>query len=206
MHVRNLVCRLHWSKTPSVLFKFDIRKAFNSVKWEYILDLLQWRGFPSKFRDCITTLLCSSSSRILLNGVVGSALNMGGAFVNGAPSSPSSLSSRSSLYNKSSNWQRGRGSFTRFRGRGDMVRSSLYVDDVAVFMSPIRRDIDNHSVILKGFGKVTDVCTNFHKSSVVPICCNHLNMGNILQSLSATRTSLPLRYLGQLKKVDLQFH
>lgn len=99
-----------------------------------------------------------------------------------------------------------KGFLHKIRWRGAMVRSSLYVDDAAVFMG----DIDNLSVILKGFGKVTDVCTNFHTSSVVPICCNHLNLENILQSLSETRTSFPLRYLGlpisvwQLK-VDLQF-
>uniref|UniRef100_A0A453CPK7 Reverse transcriptase domain-containing protein n=1 Tax=Aegilops tauschii subsp. strangulata TaxID=200361 RepID=A0A453CPK7_AEGTS len=51
MYVRNLAWRLHKSKTPSLLFKLDIRKAFDTVKWEYLLDLLQRRGCPSKFRD-----------------------------------------------------------------------------------------------------------------------------------------------------------
>uniref|UniRef100_A0A8R7PR86 Reverse transcriptase domain-containing protein n=1 Tax=Triticum urartu TaxID=4572 RepID=A0A8R7PR86_TRIUA len=43
--VRNLARRLHKCKTPSLLFKLDIRKAFDSVRWEYILDLLRRRGF-----------------------------------------------------------------------------------------------------------------------------------------------------------------
>lgn len=51
LYVCNLARRLHTRKTPSILFKLDIRKAFDSVKWEYLLDLLQRRGFPSKFRD-----------------------------------------------------------------------------------------------------------------------------------------------------------
>uniref|UniRef100_A0A452ZZM7 Reverse transcriptase domain-containing protein n=1 Tax=Aegilops tauschii subsp. strangulata TaxID=200361 RepID=A0A452ZZM7_AEGTS len=50
MSVRNLARRLHKSKTPSLLFKLDIRKAFDSVKWGYLLDLLRRRGFPSKYR------------------------------------------------------------------------------------------------------------------------------------------------------------
>lgn len=45
------------SRTPSLLFKLDIRKAFDSVKWKYMLDLLQRRAFPSIFRDWITALL-----------------------------------------------------------------------------------------------------------------------------------------------------
>ena len=88
MYVRNLARRLHMRKTPSLLFKLDIRKAFDSVKWEYLLDLLRRRGFPSKFREWIAALLCSSSSRILLNGVAGTAIKHGQGLWQGAPVSP----------------------------------------------------------------------------------------------------------------------
>lgn len=53
LYARNLARRLHKGKTPSLLFKLDICKAFDTVKWEYLLELLQRRGFPSKFRDWI---------------------------------------------------------------------------------------------------------------------------------------------------------
>jgi len=49
MCVRNLARRLHKCRTPSLLFKLDIRKAFDSVRWEYILELLRWRRFPPSF-------------------------------------------------------------------------------------------------------------------------------------------------------------
>lgn len=77
MHVRNLARRLHKNKMPSLLFKLDIRKTFDSVKWEYLIDLLQRKGFPSKFRNWITALLVTSSSRILLNGVHGTPIHHG---------------------------------------------------------------------------------------------------------------------------------
>ena len=92
-----------------------------------------------------------------------------------------------------------------------MVRTSLYVDDVAVFVAPIKRDIDNLSIILKGFGDVTDLCTNFHTSSVVPIRCANLDLMHILHSIPASRASFPIKYLGlpllvcQLRKVDFQY-
>ncbi|XP_073357804.1 uncharacterized protein [Aegilops tauschii subsp. strangulata] len=78
-------------------------------------------------------------------------------------------------------------------------------------MAPIKRDIDNFAHILDGFGKVTGLCTNFLKSSVVPIRCGNINLDPILASLPATRTSFPMRYLGlplsvrQLRRVDFQF-
>lgn len=52
MHVRNFARRLHKCKTPALLFKLDIKKDFNSVKWEYILDLLQRKGL-----DCCVAFL-----------------------------------------------------------------------------------------------------------------------------------------------------
>ena len=78
-------------------------------------------------------------------------------------------------------------------------------------MAPIKRDVDNLAAILGRFGEVTGLCTNFLKSSVVPIRCNHINLEFTLQSLPASITSFPMRYLGlplsvrKLKKVDLQF-
>ena len=71
MYVRNFARRLHKCKTPALLFKLDIKKAFDSVRWEYVLDLMQRMGFPDKFRNWIAALLSSSSSRFLLNGLPG---------------------------------------------------------------------------------------------------------------------------------------
>lgn len=51
MYVRNLVRAYHRTKTPALLFKLDISKAFNTVSWEYILDLLEHRCFSPRWRD-----------------------------------------------------------------------------------------------------------------------------------------------------------
>ena len=88
MYVRNLARRLHKNKTPSLLFKLDIRKAFDSVRWEYVLDILQRRDFPSRFRDWIVAILSTSSSWVLLNGVPGSPISHGKGLRQGDPLSP----------------------------------------------------------------------------------------------------------------------
>ena len=91
------------------------------------------------------------------------------------------------------------------------MRTSLYADDAVVFVAPIKRDIDNLAAIVRGFGDVTGLCTNFQKSSVVPIHCNHLDLEHILTSMPATQASFPMKYLGlplsvwQLKAVDFQY-
>jgi hypothetical protein len=46
MYVRNVARRLQRNRSPALLIKLDIAKAFDSVRWDYILDLMQKRGFP----------------------------------------------------------------------------------------------------------------------------------------------------------------
>jgi hypothetical protein len=41
LYVRNLACAYHRKKTLSLLLKLDISKAFDSVSWEYIFEMLQ---------------------------------------------------------------------------------------------------------------------------------------------------------------------
>jgi hypothetical protein len=54
------------------------------------------------------------------------------------------------------------------------------VDDVAVLVAPIKKDIQNVVAVLAGFGEVTDLCTNFQKSNVVPTRCGEINLDDIL--------------------------
>jgi hypothetical protein len=49
LYVRNYARRLHKAKTPALLLKLDIKKALDSVRWDYLVDLLQRLGFPPRF-------------------------------------------------------------------------------------------------------------------------------------------------------------
>jgi hypothetical protein len=71
LYVRNLARAYHRNKTPALLMKLDISKAFDCVSWEYLLDLLQHCGFPARWRNWLSLLLSSSSSSVRLNGVRG---------------------------------------------------------------------------------------------------------------------------------------
>jgi hypothetical protein len=71
IYVCNLVRAYHWKKVHALLLKMDISKAFDSVSWEYLLELLQRRGFPAKWCNWLALLFTSSSSIVQLNGIRG---------------------------------------------------------------------------------------------------------------------------------------
>jgi hypothetical protein len=71
LYIQNLAKHYHQSKTPSLLLKLDIAKAFDSVSWSYILDMLRARGFPIRWRNWIAMLLRTATSKVIINGVPG---------------------------------------------------------------------------------------------------------------------------------------
>jgi hypothetical protein len=97
--VRNYVRRLHLSKTPTILLKLDIKKAFDSVRWDYLLDLMQRCGFPTRFRNWVAALLTTSTSRVLLNGILGDTIAHKRGLWQGDPYPRCSLTSPSTRSN-----------------------------------------------------------------------------------------------------------
>ncbi|WVZ54038.1 hypothetical protein U9M48_004906 [Paspalum notatum var. saurae] len=77
LSVRNTVRHLHRKKTPGVFIKLDITKAFDSIRWEYLLTLLKELGFPTRWCDWIAVLRSTSSSGVLLNGVPSAPIKHG---------------------------------------------------------------------------------------------------------------------------------
>ena len=74
MMVQQTVKFLHSQKQPRVLLKLDITKAFDSVSWAFLLEVLRNLGFGPRCCDFICGLLSSSSTQVLLNGIPGDGI------------------------------------------------------------------------------------------------------------------------------------
>jgi hypothetical protein len=48
--------------------KLDITKAFDTVDWSFLLEVLRKMGFGERLLACICALLSTASTRVLLNG------------------------------------------------------------------------------------------------------------------------------------------
>jgi hypothetical protein len=66
---------LHQQKNR-ILLKLDITKAFDSVSWPLMLEVLQKLGFGQIWRDIISGLLATSSTQVLLNGIPGKIIRL----------------------------------------------------------------------------------------------------------------------------------
>lgn len=88
LYVHGVVKKLHRSKTPAMLLKIDIAKAFDTVSWEFLLELLRHLGFGARWRDCVSALLFTSSTTVTINGRDTQRIKLARGLRQGDPLSP----------------------------------------------------------------------------------------------------------------------
>lgn len=152
LYVRNLARAYHRTRTPSLLFKLDISKAFDSVSWEYLLELLEKRGFSTCWRNWIALLLASSSSMVLLNGILGPKFHHEKGLRQGDPLSPYLFILAIDTLQRLFELATEQGDLSPLRGRQAKLRLSLYADDGALFVNPCQEDVKLTMEILENLG------------------------------------------------------
>lgn len=84
-----LTCKaLHSRKANCILLKIDIAKAFDSVSWSFLLEILQRLGFSRGWTDWMSILLGTASTEILFNGRPGDRICHAWGLRQGDPLSP----------------------------------------------------------------------------------------------------------------------
>jgi hypothetical protein len=88
MIVQQTARLLHQQRQARILLKLDITKAFDSVSWPFLLEVLQKLGFGQIWTDVLSGLLSTSSTQVMLNGVAGEKIQLKKGLRQGDPLSP----------------------------------------------------------------------------------------------------------------------
>jgi hypothetical protein len=210
LYVQNLVRHFHRRKTAAILLKLDVEKAFDTVSWPYLLDVLRARGFSPRWCNWISIILSSSSSKVLLNGIEGEPILHRRGLRQGDPLSPLLFILAMEPLQRIIALATERGMLSPLKGRVATLRSSLYADDATIFLNPLAADVRLLKAILERFGLASGLRVNFRKSAAYPIRCGGFDVAAVLAPLGVPIAALPCKYLGlplgtrQLRRVDWQ--
>jgi len=86
--VQQIVKSLHKNKEAHILLKLDISKAFDSISWLFLLEILRKVGFGQQWLDLICLILSTSSTQVLVNGEPGDTIFHHRGLTQGDPLSP----------------------------------------------------------------------------------------------------------------------
>ena len=187
---------LHQQKQPRILLKLDISKAFDSVAWPFLLEVMEHLGFGQIWRDIISGLLCSSSTQVLLNGIPGERITHRRGLRQGDPLSPMLFILVMDVLGHMISKAAELGLLQPLSRRALQHRISMYADDVVLFLHPNAADIAVTMDILHLFGTASGLKTNLQKSNVLPIRCGEQEIEVVQQQLPCALSVFPCKYLG----------
>jgi hypothetical protein len=158
--VQHTIKLLHKRKVSSLFLKLDISKAFDSVAWSFLMEVLDHLGFGSRWKNLISCLLRTASTKVLVNGQPGEEIRHQRGLRQGDPLSPMLfiliMNVLNSLFLKAGEMEL----LQPLANRRQDQWISLYADDVALFIRPVEQEMNITMDILNKFGEASGLNTN----------------------------------------------
>jgi hypothetical protein len=144
---------LHKSKESSVIIKLDYEKMYDRVNTEFLMKILEGRGFGELWIKWISKVVSGGSVCVLANGEESGSFKIGKGLSQGDPLSPFLFNLVGDVLNRllarASDKGLTRGLMRNFRPQG--VLTLQYTDDTLLFASSDDECIKNLKVVLKLF-------------------------------------------------------
>jgi mannosylglycoprotein endo-beta-mannosidase len=163
---------LHSRRIPSFMLKVDVAKAFDSISWPFLLEVLRHRGFGPRWLRWIALLLHTASTCVLVNGCGGAAFLHGRGLRQGDPISPLLFVIAMDVLSAMLRTAEQTGVLSDLASIGLRSRVSLYADDVVIFARATAADLQAVWAVLDCFGAVSGLKENPANSFAAPIQCS----------------------------------
>ena len=187
-------------KEQGMVCKLDIEKAYDSISWEFLYQVMNRMGFGTRWLSWIKWCISTASFSVLFNGSPAGFFPSSKGLRQGDPLSPYlfviGMEALSCLINRAVEGNYFAGSrIVVGRGEDLVISHLLYADDTLIFCQANKEQIKYLNWILMWFEALSGLKINLNKSEIIPIGTVD-NVEELASELGCNVGSLPTPYLG----------
>ncbi|GJW03090.1 RNA-directed DNA polymerase, eukaryota [Tanacetum coccineum] len=184
-------------KNQLLVFKVDFEKAFDSVRWDFLDDILKKFGFGDKWRKWIQSCLRSSRGSIILNGSPTEEFQFHKGLKQGDPLSPFLFILVMESLHLSFKRVEEAGLFNGIKLDNSVSISHLFYADDAVFVGQwCKKNINTLVHVLECFFRASGLRINMSKSKLMGLHVDSDKIKGAASKLGCLTFKPPFTYLG----------
>ncbi|KAF5808150.1 putative RNA-directed DNA polymerase [Helianthus annuus] len=196
--LNELVPWLRSNKKEGFIFKVDIEKAYDSLNWGFMEDIMDQMKFPLLYRRWVMATVINARASVLVNGSPTQEFACGRGLRQGDPLSPFlfiiAMEALTGVMKKACNIGLYEG--IRFVNNGEVLSHFLYADDVIFVGNWEGASVHNLRRILRCFFLASGLRVNLSKSSVFGINVDNNRIQGLANTLGCRVGSFPFKHLG----------
>lgn len=178
------------------MLKVDLRKAFDSVRWDFILAALRSLRIPDKFISWINQCLSTASFTLAINGNASGFFKSSKGLRQGDPLSPYLFVLAMEIFSRllASRFDSG---YIRYHPNTEELKIShlMFADDVMIYFNGDSSSLHGIHETLDDFASWSGLHMNSHKTELFFAGLSQ-SESTALSSYGFPVGSLPIRYLG----------
>jgi hypothetical protein len=210
MLVRQVARKINQRRRKGVLIKLDISRAFDSISWSFLFEVLRHMGFGDLFLKWIALLLYTASTKVIVNGVPGARIKHVRGLRQGDPTSPMLFVIGMEVLTLVFARAVHEDLLQDLVGISPLQRISIYADDVVLFTRAEEYELRTVKELMGIFGEASGLWVNFSKTTATLIRGDEVDREMVERALQCKVVEFPIRYLGlqlalrPLKKAEWQ--
>ncbi|KAG0484289.1 hypothetical protein HPP92_008368 [Vanilla planifolia] len=166
---QEMATRMHSSssETGFMAIKLDLEQAYDSVRWDFIVEMMHLMGFPLVWIDWVRACIEAPRFGVLLNGVRLPWIQASRGLRQGCPLSPYLFTIVTEFFSMIAHKYEEK-TLLGFRCSADapVVSHLLYADDIILYATAAHVSVGAVKKLLSRFTKHTGLKVNLGKSSI----------------------------------------
>ncbi|GJX19256.1 RNA-directed DNA polymerase, eukaryota [Tanacetum coccineum] len=195
--VNEIISRCKIKNKKAMIFKVDFAKAYDSIRWDYLDDVLIAFGFGRKWCSWIQASLRSGKASILVNGSPSSEFHLHRGLKQGDPLAPFLFILIMESFHLSFSRAVEAGIFNGFRIDNSLMISHLFYADDAIFIGEWSNgNLKGILNILSCFSMLSGMSINLKKSQILGMGISEPVVAMAAKDLGCSVMKIPFLYLG----------